>query len=269
MGVFTGGSLIELVGFVDVAVVAGVMVLAAVVLLSFVLQPSPYERTRLATMSPNSVDGRGVGGRSLRNSLWTLAQDRVFLALCAAVALFELTADQWAVVFPLYVNTVLGVPYVFIGAGLALNGIVVVVGQVPMTRAALGRRHTSLLVAGGLLYVVGFLLLGLPPALGVGVLAAFFSSVLVVTLGENLQSIPLTTLPSNLAPEGEIGAYNGAFFSVAGVGSLLAPILGGVVLAVATAPVIVWGILSLPTLPALALVVLYIMPRVRKQADRA
>ena len=211
-----GGFLIELVGFVDVAVVAEVMVLAAVVLLSFVLQPSPYERTRLATMSPNSVDGRGVGGRSLRNSLWTLAQDRVFLALCAAVALFELTADQWAVVFPLYVNTVLGVPYVFIGAGLALNGIVVVVGQVPMTRAALGRRHTSLLVAGGLLYVVGFLLLGLPPALGVGVLAAFFSSVLVVTLGENLQSIPLTTLPSNLAPEGEIGAYNGAFFSAGG-----------------------------------------------------
>ena len=269
IGVFSGGSLIALVGFVNVALVAGTMVLIAVVLLGVLLQPSPYERTRLATLDPHTVDSRGVGGRSLRSSLWLLAQDRVFLALCAAVALFELTTDQFAVTFPLYVNTVLGVPYVFIGVGLALNGLVVVAGQVPMTRAFLGRRHTWLLVLGGLLYVAGFLLLGLPDLLGIGLLAAFFCSVLIVTLGENVQSIPLTTLPSNLAPEGDIGAYNGAFFSVAGVGSLLAPILGGVVLATVSSPFAVWGILSLPTLPALALVFLVIMPRIRRQADRA
>jgi len=269
IGVFSGGALIAFVGFVNVALVAGAMVIVAVVLLSFLLEPSPYERTRMATLSPQSVDSRGVRGRTLRSSLWLLAQDRVFLALCAAVALFELTADQWLVTFPLYVNTVLGVPYVFIGAGLALNGLVVVVGQVPMTKAILGRRHTWLLVAGGLLYVVGFLLLGLPSVLGVGIVAAFFVSVIILTLGENLQSIPLTTLPSNLAPEGELGAYNGAFFSVAGVGSLVAPILGGVVLAFASSPLVVWGLLSLPTIPALVLVLLYIKPRIRTQADRA
>ena len=115
VGVFVGGFLIAFVGFEYVAIVAAAMVLAAVVVLTLLLEPSPYERTRMATLSPSSIDARGAG--SVRNSLWILAQDRVFLALCAAVALFELTADQWAVTFPLYVNTVLGVPYLFIGPG--------------------------------------------------------------------------------------------------------------------------------------------------------
>ncbi|HLM91691.1 MAG TPA: MFS transporter [Thermoplasmata archaeon] len=269
IGVFSGGSLIAFVGFVNVALIAASMVLAAFIVLTLLLEPSPYERTRMATLSPGAVDARGAGSNSIRTSLWVIAQDRVFLALCVAVALFELTADQWVVTFPLYVNTVLGVPYLFIGAGLAVNGLVVVIGQAPMTRAVLGRRHTSLLIGGALLYVVGFLMLGLPEVLGIGIIAAFFSSVLILTLGENLQSIPLTTLPSNLAPQGDLGAYNGAFFSVAGVGSLLAPIVGGLVLATASSPGIVWGLLCLPTVPALALVALYIMPRIRKQADRA
>jgi len=197
-----------------------------------------------------------------------LAQDRIFLAFCAAVAFAELTADQWIVTDPLYVNTVLHVPYSLIGAGLAINGLIVVVGQAPMTRASLGHRHTALLGVGAVLYAAGFLLLGLPSVIAIGIIAAFFLSVVVVTLGENLESIPTSTFPSNAAPPTEVGAYNGVFNAFSGVGSLLAPVLGGLVLATQAAPLAVWGLLVLPTIPALLLLA-YITPRVSAKANLA
>lgn len=266
-GVFSGGVLVGALGFAPVGLFAGLVLVVGSTLLALYLAPSPYDRQRpdaAARTAPGIHRQPGLGV-----SLRLLVEDRVFLALCAAVAVGELSVGQWATTFPLYVNSVLHIPYAVLGVGLALNGVLVVVAQAPTTRAAVGRRHTALLELGLVLYVAGFLVLGfvaLVPALLVG---GFFASVFVLTMGENVFSIPTTTLPSNLAPPTEIGAYNGAFFAILGVGQILAPTLGGLVLAFGLSPPVTWALLMLPSVPALLLLRAWILPRVPDRPNRA
>jgi MFS family permease len=206
---------------------------------------------------------------SFRGSIAILGRDRPFLAFCVAVAFCELTVGQWGTIFPLYVNTVLGIPYAILGAGLALNGLVVVFGQTPMTRASLGHRHTSLFLLSLVAYAGAFFLFGVVGQFSFFLIPSFFAVVFVLTLGENLGSIPAMTLPSNLAPPSEIGAYNGLFSAIVGLGYLAAPILGGAVIGASSSPLVVWSVLTAPAIPAGAFLALYVAPRVRSDANRA
>ncbi|HXQ49154.1 MAG TPA: MFS transporter [Thermoplasmata archaeon] len=265
LGVLSGGALIGFLGFAVVGFAAGGVLVASTSFLALGLEPSGYDRDRAAGVP------RGEAGTTydLRNTVRVLGRDRVFLALCGAVALGSLTMGQWGVTFPLYANTVLHLPYAILGMGLALNGVLVVVAQAPTTRAAVGHRHTTALTLGLLLYVAGFLLVALVALVPALVLAIFFGAVFVLTMGENVESIPTTTLPSNLAPATEVGAYNGTFYAIVGVGQVLAPTLGGLVLAATLSPLLTWGLLGLPTIPALLLLRLYVVPRIRADANRA
>ncbi|MGA3021763.1 MAG: MFS transporter [Thermoplasmata archaeon] len=269
VGVFGGGVLIGFIGFVEVALVAGALLLVSTGFLALFLDPSPFDLRRASGTEASEVEGAPVRPASMRQSLGILARDRPFLAMCGAVALAGLTIGQWGTIFPLYVNTVLGIPYAILGAGLALNGLVVVFGQAPMTRASLGHRHTTLFVLGLAAYAAGFLLFGVAGQFAFELVPAFFVVVFVLTVGENLGSIPSTTLPSNLAPAAEIGSYNGAFFAIAGVGQLLAPAMGGAVMAASSSPLIVWAVLVAPSLPAGAILAFYVTPRLRAEANRA
>ena len=269
VGVLSGGVLIGWVGFVDVALFAGFVLLGSTGLLAVFLDPSPYDLARVGRLAGAPVPEASARPGSIRESLSILARDRPFLGLCGAVGLAALTVGQWGTIFPLYVNTVLGIPYAILGAGLSLNGLVVVFGQAPMTRASLGHRHTTLLLLGFAAYAGGFLLFGLVGQFSLFLIPAFFVVVFVLTIGENLESIPFTTLPSNLAPVTEIGAYNGVFSAIVGVGYVVSPVLGGAVLATSASPLLVWGILVAPAVPAGAILALYVTPRLRAEANRA
>jgi MFS family permease len=266
VGVLTGGVLIGFLGFSTVGMLAGTVLSAATVLLFAVLEPTPYDRDR-ARGIPRPAPTASTGPPM---STWrVLASDRTFLAFCAVFAVLELSVSQWGTVFPLYANTVLGIPYAYVGLGLALNGVLVVVAQAPTTRASHGHRHTTLVHLGTLLYVVGFVVFGffaLVPAL---VLGGFLGAVVVLTMGENVLSIPMSTLPSNLAPPGEVGAYNGAFFAIMGVGQVLATTFGGFVLAFGLAAPVTWGLLMLPAIPALLVSYGWVAARIPDAPNRA
>jgi MFS family permease len=266
-GVLSGGALIGLVGFSTVGFSAGVVLIGSTALLAWGLEPSPYDRDRARGVPRPAAAPQG--GTAVRSTWRVIASDRVFLGLCAAFSVVYLSANQWSTTFPLYANTVLGIPYADIGLGLALNGVLVVVAQAPTTRAALGHRHTTLLVLGGLLYVAGFLVFGLVALVPALVLGGFLGSIVVLTMGENVLAIPFSTLPSNLAPPGEVGAYNGAFFAITGVGMVLATTFGGFVLALGQSAPVTWGILMLPALPALAISSRVLARRIGAAANRA
>jgi MFS family permease len=266
-GVLSGGVLIGLVGFSTVGFAAGAVLVGSTSFLVVVLEPTPYDRDRAAGVPrPRAAPRPGAGSAST----WrVLAADRVFLAVCAVFAVAQLSVSQWGTTFLLYANTVLHLPYAWVGIGLALNGVLVVVAQAPTTRTALGHRHPTLLLLGVLLYVVGFLFFGavaLVPAL---VLGGFLASVVVLTMGENVLSIPWSTLPSNMAPAGEVGAYNGAFSAIGGAGQVLATTLGGFVLALGLSPPVTWAILMAPAVPALVVGYAWVQPRIPAAADRA
>ena len=269
LGVLAGGVLIGFLGFVNVALFSGILLLTGTGLLAIVLDPSPYDLARRRLQPGARLPGASPRSGSVRRSISLLGRDRPFLALCVAIALCELTVGQWGTIFPLYVNTVLGIPYAILGAGLSLNGLVVVFGQTPMTRASLGRRHTSLFLVSLAAYSSGFLLFGVVGQFSFFLIPFFFVVVFILTVGENLGAIPSMTLPSNLAPPEEIGAYNGLFSAIVGLGFLAAPVLGGAVVGASSSPLVVWSVLVAPSVPAGAFLALYVAPRIRPEANRA
>lgn len=255
-GVTLGGVLISLVGFAgSVAVGAGV-VGGGTALLFFGLEPSPFDRAvRASSSAPRPADPStaAVTQRGLRESLALLVHDRLALEVLLAVVLASLVLGQWAVTFPLYVHDFLGISYFVLGLGLALNGLIVVFGQSAMTESVLGRRHTTIAIVGIGLYVAAFLALGVAGLGPLFPIPIFIVAVVIMTLGENLVTIPQTTLPSNMAPAGEIGSYNGAFALAGGLGFLASVFLGGWVLATVGNSVVIWTLLILPAIPSVVL----------------
>lgn len=207
-----------------------------------------------------------AGPGSVRDSFAILAKDARFLVFCLAAMISALVYGQWSTTFPLFVNTVLGVPYWVLGAALALNGAIVIFGQTLTTSLMIGRKHTTSATLALLLFALAFLALGAVSLFGLGVLVAVFAFVVLLTMGENLGAIPMMTLPSNLAPRTEIGSYNGAFNTLSGIGGVFAPLAGGLALSATGNPLLVWGVLAIPTVPA-AVLFLWVGRRIPVKAN--
>ncbi|MCI4337321.1 MAG: MFS transporter, partial [Thermoplasmata archaeon] len=266
-GVAIGGSLIALLGFAGAAGVSALVLLGGATLLTIRLDPSPRDlrpvegRVGTAEVGPPTLQG-------WRGSVRALATDRAFLLVTLAFTLTELVVIQWAVTFPLFVHDRLGVGYSSLGIALALNGIIVVVGQAPMTQRVLGWRHSTLGIVGIGLYTIAFLGLGLAGLWDLAPFAAVLVAVVVLTLGENLESIPNSVLPSNLAPASERGAYNGAFNSINAVGVAIALVYGGWALGAFANPLLLWIVLVAPGIPAV-LLLRFAAGSMRPDVDRA
>jgi MFS family permease len=254
-GVALGGILVAFIGFTGAIVAASIIIAGAMVFVLVLLNPSPFDvKLREGKVHPAPTSVPKPKGRSLRESFSLLAHDRPALVVASGFALVWLTATQWNVTFSLFVHNKLGISYAILGIGLALNGLVVVFGQSFTTHRVLGHRHTTIAILGGALYVVAYLLLGISALWMLLPTAIFLASVLILTFGENLSSIPASTLPSNLAPPGEVGSYNGAFNTFLGAAGLAAIFFGGAVLQAIPNPLWEWVLLVLPAFPGFVLI---------------
>ncbi|MFZ0890791.1 MAG: MFS transporter [Thermoplasmata archaeon] len=268
-GVSLGGILVEYIGFTGAVLTASIIIAGATGFVLALLRPSPFDLTlrERSKQRAKTVDSND-GSRSLRESFAILSRDRVALLVATAFALLWVTAGQWNVTFSLFSHNKLGISYSLLGIGLALNGLVVVFGQSFTTESLLGRRHTSIAIAGGLLYAAAYLLLGVSALWLLFPTGIFLVVVFVLTIGENVGTIPVTTLPSNLAPKGEVGAYNGAFNTFLSASSLAAIFFGGAILAAVPNPLWEWVLLILPTIPGVLLLKLAAR-RIPTEIDRA
>ncbi len=268
-GVSAGGFLVELFGFTRSLLVAASFIAIATVFVLTQIRPSPYDEAlaRRGAVAPDAPSAPAPS-RSLRASLAILSRDRLALLIATGFALVFLIEGQWSVIFPLFVHTKLDISYSLLGIGLALNGVIVVVGQAPTTEGLIGRRHTTIAILGAALYVGAFLMLGAAALWVIVPSGIFFASVVVLTFGENVSAIPQTTLPSNLAPTGEIGAYNGAFNTFYSAAGISAVFFGGAVLTYISNPLLEWALLCLPAIPAVA-ILRYASSRLAIDKDRA
>jgi MFS family permease len=268
-GVAVGGVLIGFIGFVDAILVSSIIIAVAGTFVVLTLGPSSFDQALRAGRTAGPAPAKTAPPpRKLRESFRLLASDRSALLVALAMGLVALTANQWNVTFSLFVHNKLGISYAILGIGLAMNGLVVVFGQAFTTNRVLGIRHTTIAVLGGAFYVVAYLILGVAALWMVLPIALFFASTIVLTFGENLASIPQSTLPSNLAPPGEVGAYNGAFGMFLNAAAVGATFFGGAVLQTVGNPLAEWGLLVLPAIPGVIL--LRIAARhISADADRA
>ena len=254
IGVAAGGSLIYVLGYSTTGFLAALFMGSSVVMLSLVLSPSPYDLARAKGVTDTESQSLQRPS-SVRESFRVLASDRYFLLLCLGFFLMSLAAGQWSNTLPLYLGSVLNLPTVLVGVALALNGLVVVLGQNQVTKWATGHMQTSAANASILLYFASYLMLG---AMGLGgfggiVIIGVMLAIVVLTFGENFGAIPMMTMPSNLAPPTEIGSYNGVFWVFLGAGSVFAPALGGFALSVTSNTLLAWGLMMIPAVPAVVL----------------
>lgn len=108
---------------------------------------------------------------------------------------------------------------VYYGMMASFNGIVVIIFTPIVTKLGSRTDNTKLIACGGLLYAVGFGMLG-----GLNTLMFFFVSVFIFTLGEILLSISISPFIANHTPASHRGRMSSALPIIYSTGYMLGPI---------------------------------------------
>lgn len=191
---------------------AGAKLLACALL--FVLLPETRPASARAAFepaappAPASTSDAGAGTR--------------FAVLCSLALVVSFMSSQLMTTLPMSLSHRGGAQVEQLyGTLLALNGVIVVLAQLPISIAIERVRITTGLALGALLYGAGYGLVALPPALGPLAVA-----MLLLTLGETLFFPLASVLTAKLAPEAVRGRWFGALVMAFGAGSVLSPVIG-------------------------------------------
>ncbi|MBD3256917.1 MFS transporter, partial [candidate division GN15 bacterium] len=141
---------------------------------------------------------------------------------CLLTLALYLVVAQLVAPLSVYTVEMVGITESQLGWLFAINGAMVTVLQLPVTRLLSRWRFTSQLAVGGLLYFIGYGVLGLFTQYSVLALL-----IVVITVGEITMSPPSMTLTSRLAPDGRMGRYMGIYGFFMASGWSLGPMYGG------------------------------------------
>lgn len=179
----------------------------------------------LATWGIRETSARREVERFEFRGVWRAAGDRPFLVFCLVSLSLYLLMSQFSGTLTVFASEHVGVSKPQIGQLYMLNGILVVLLQWPATLLARRTGGRAAMIAGCLLYAVGY---------GSVVAATSFAwllvSMAIITAGEVLFMPSSSTEAANLAPAGMMGRYMGFIGLAETVGWALGPFLGGVLL---------------------------------------
>ncbi|MEU8237120.1 MFS transporter [Actinoplanes missouriensis] len=190
---------------------AGTTCLTAIITAIFLAETRPA-RTRTPGVA---VPAGGMG---------TALRDRVFLVYLLLSLASVLVILQHTSTLPL---TMLadGLSAATYGAVIAVNGVLIVLGQLFVPKLIEGRDSARVLALAALIIGVGFGLVAVADTAWV-----FALTVIVWTLGEMLQSPSNAATVAALSPPHLRGRYQGLNSLTWSIGTALAPILGGLLL---------------------------------------
>ncbi|MGS2613252.1 MDR family MFS transporter [Micromonospora sp. LZ34] len=175
--------------------------------------------TRTAVTAPPAPGRDGAPAGALR----TILTDRVYLGFVALNLLAALVFLQHISMLPIAMGDSGLTPATY-GSVIALNGVLIVVGQLFVPRLIRGRSRSHVLALASVVMGVGFGLTAFADA------AWFYGlTVLIWTLGEMLNSPSNATLIAELSPAELRGRYQGVFSLSWQVAGAVAPVLGGLV----------------------------------------
>lgn len=157
--------------------------------------------------------------------LLALRKDPSFAWHAVLTLCLYLVVAQLVMPLSVYVVEMVGLSEASLGHLLTLNGAMVVLLQIPITRLTGRFRLTTLLAMGAVIYFIGYALMG--TLIGFW---WFMGLIFIVTIGELLISPPTMTLTSRLAPEGRTGRYMGVYGFFVTLGWSLGPLYGGAIL---------------------------------------
>jgi len=178
----------------------------------------------------------------------SIAKNRSFLAFIIISFLIFLAMGQMLSTLSVFTVDRVGLTAAQYGFLLTTNGILVIIFQYPITRI-LGRLPLiRMLVGGGLLYAVGYLMFG-----WLGGFALAVTAMVIITAGEIVFSPAALSIVGQLSPPRNRGRYMGFFGLGQTFGWMAAPLFGGILLdAFPSEPMAVWGTISAIALIAAA-----------------
>jgi MFS family permease len=163
-----------------------------------------------------------------------MLRDTTFLCICAASFLVAVVYMQAMSTFPLYIVDSLGFTTAQYGRIISVNGLLIVLGQLPLTNWMHGKPRGRLLVIAATLSAIGFSLKSVAFSE-----LTFIGTVVIWTLGEMMQFPLLPPIVTELAPETMRARYMGVFgLCYSGANMIGAPV-GGLVLD-AAGPATLW-----------------------------
>ena len=190
---------------------AGTTLATAVISLIFLAETRPV-RAEQPGRRPRG--GPGLG---------TVFRDRIFVSFLALNFLVVLIVMQHMSTLPIAMSADGLGPATF-GWIIAINGLMIVAGQLFVPKLIDGHNRSRVLALATLIMGVGFGLNAFA-----GTVALYAVSVVIWTLGEMLQSPSNSALVAELSPAALRGRYQGVNSLSWSAGSALAPIVGGFV----------------------------------------
>jgi MFS family permease len=198
------------------------------------------------THEPGAMPGGVSGGppgkpRSHALSAWSwlteIHRDRRFLGFCLWSVFLFLAMSQWLATLSVYASDHLKTGRGELGLMFGLNGLMVVVFQLPVTRALRRLSLGGSLVLGSLVYATFYLALAFAGSYGY-----LLACMVGITLAELIATPPATVLASLMAPPGRLGRYMGLFGLTTSFGWSVGPALGGGLLDLwGNRPLLLWG----------------------------
>ncbi|WP_435808365.1 MDR family MFS transporter [Streptomyces afghaniensis] len=194
---------------------AGMTMVCAVVVFLKLPESKPAETVKTAAASGNSDSSVSLG---------TVLRDGRFMSVVGLSFLVALIFQQASVGLPVAMGEA-GFTSAEYGMAIAVNGVLIVVLQIPVTRFIEHRDPRRLLVVSSVLAGYGF---GLTAFAGsVGVIAL---TVCVWTLAEIVNAPTQTGLVVRLSPLHGRGRYQGMYSMSWSVAALVAPLMSGFVI---------------------------------------
>ncbi|MGW1791810.1 MDR family MFS transporter [Streptomyces tubercidicus] len=213
----TAAGLIAEHGYLALFLGESTLVLACALVVFWKLPES-----RPAASTPDGPDATGPASAPV--SMRTVLGDGRFMTVVGLNLLLALLFQQAYVSMPVSMGQD-GFSSADFGLVIAVNGVLIVLLQIPVTRFIEHRSPALLLIGSSLLAGYGFGLTALA-----GSVAMYAVAVTVWTLGEIINSPTQMGLVVRLSPLHGRGRYQGMYSLSWSVAALVAPLLGGVVI---------------------------------------
>ncbi|MFE1589214.1 MDR family MFS transporter [Streptomyces sp. NPDC058737] len=207
-------------GFIaEVSYLAGFLIEAGMTLVCAVLI-----FVKLPESRPQPTGAADLEEKEAAVSLWTVVRDGRYMSVVGLSFLVAVIFQQGYLGLPVAMGEAGFTPADF-GLAIAVNGVLIVVLQIPVTRFIEHRDPRLLLVVSSLLAGYGFGLTAFAGSVG-----AFALTVCVWTLAEIVNAPTQTGLVVRLSPVHGRGRYQGMYTMSWAVAALVAPLMSGFVI---------------------------------------
>jgi MFS family permease len=237
---------------------AATTTLCALLIAALVPDTTPVEAIRAAKARPaeTKAGAAAEAGRRGRDGLGAVLRDRTFMAFVATTFVLLIVFCQYNSGLPMAMSAS-GLSAAAFGRISAINGVLIVLLQMPVTRLLKRYPEGRVLAGAGLVIGAGFGLLAFGQSIEMYVLC-----VVVMTLGEIGNTPTGQAVSARLSQDHLRGRYQGVYQLAWTLSQVVAPLVGGVVISAYGGTPLWIGCFAVTALTALAFL------RIGKQVER-